>query len=103
MKSIFIKKLLLFAMGSVCRVKRFHLGSRHFADEEEFEMEARKWLRQRAKILLSCGFRRTGKAMGQMYQCWVKDMSRNKCFFQVRISLVLRFKSICHLFTDSSL
>jgi hypothetical protein len=22
------------------------------------------------KILLPCGFRRTGKAMGQVYQCW---------------------------------
>jgi hypothetical protein len=28
-------------------------------------------------------------------------MSRNKCFFQIRISHVLRFISICDLFTDS--
>jgi hypothetical protein len=28
-------------------------------------------------------------------------MSRNKCFFQVRVSHVLRFMSICDLFTDS--
>jgi hypothetical protein len=28
-------------------------------------------------------------------------MSRNKCFLQVRISHVLRFISICDLFTDS--
>jgi outer membrane lipoprotein-sorting protein len=33
----------------------------------------------------------------------VEDMSRNKCLFQVRISHVLRFTSICDLFTDSPL
>jgi hypothetical protein len=38
-----------------------------------------------AKRLLFCEFRRTGKAMGQV----VEDMSRNKCFSQVRISYVL--------------
>jgi hypothetical protein len=31
----------------------------------------------------------------------VEDMSRNKCFFQIRISHVLRFISICNPFTDS--
>jgi hypothetical protein len=30
----------------------------------------------------------------------VEDMSRNKCSFQVQISHVLRFISICDLFTD---
>jgi hypothetical protein len=48
------------------------------------------------KKLLCCGFRRTGKVMGQ-----VEDMSRNKCFVHVRISHVLSFISICDLFTDS--
>jgi hypothetical protein len=28
-------------------------------------------------------------------------MSRNECFFQVQISHILRFISICDLFTDS--
>jgi hypothetical protein len=31
----------------------------------------------------------------------VEDISRNKCFFQVRISHVLHFISACDLFTDS--
>jgi hypothetical protein len=31
----------------------------------------------------------------------VEDLSRNKCFFQDQISHVLRFISICDLFTDS--
>jgi hypothetical protein len=54
------------------------------------------------KRLLCCGFRRSGKAMGQVYQCW-----RRICreimfsFFQFRISHVLRFISVCDLFTDS--
>jgi hypothetical protein len=42
------------------------LGKR-FDDDEEFEMEVRKWLRQQTK---DCGFRRAGKAMGHVYQCW---------------------------------
>jgi hypothetical protein len=33
----------------------------------------------------------------------VEDMSRNKSLFQVWISYVLHFISICDLFTDSSL
>jgi hypothetical protein len=31
-----------------------------------------------------------------------EDMSRNKCFFQFRISYILLCISICDLFTDSS-
>jgi hypothetical protein len=46
--------------------------------------------------LLCFRFRRNGKAMGE-----VGDMSRNESFPQVRISHVLRFISICDLFTDS--
>jgi hypothetical protein len=45
-KRIFIKKSFLFTVGSVCRVKRFHLGGRSFADDEEVETEVWKWLRQ---------------------------------------------------------
>jgi hypothetical protein len=44
------------------------LGSKRFADDEEVETEVWKWLRQ----LLCYGFRRTGKAMGQVYQCWLR-------------------------------
>jgi hypothetical protein len=39
---------------------------KYFTDDEEVETVVRKWLRQR----LLCGFRHTGKAMGQIYQCW---------------------------------
>jgi hypothetical protein len=42
---------------------------KRFADDEEVETEVRKWQRT-AKRRLCCGFRRTDKAMGQVYQCW---------------------------------
>jgi hypothetical protein len=51
--------------------------------------------------LLCCGFRLTGKAMGQVCQCWWRICREINYFFQVRISHVLRFISICDLFTDS--
>jgi hypothetical protein len=42
MQKIFIKKRFLLTMGSVNRVKKFSLGGKHFADDEEVEMEVRK-------------------------------------------------------------
>jgi hypothetical protein len=54
-----------------------------------------------AKRLLCCGFRRNAKAMGQVFQCWWRICRKINVFFQVRISHVLRFISICELFTDS--
>jgi hypothetical protein len=36
MQRIFIKKCFLLTVGSVCRVKRFYLGGKRFADDEEF-------------------------------------------------------------------
>jgi hypothetical protein len=46
MQKIFVKKWFLVILGSVCRVKRFHLGGKTFVDDEEVEKEVRKWLRQ---------------------------------------------------------
>jgi hypothetical protein len=88
---IFINKYFLFTVGSVRRVKLFHLGGKRLVDEE-VEVEVWKWLRQQSKRLLCCGFRRIGKAMGQVYQCWWRIC---------RISHVLRFISLCDLFADS--
>jgi hypothetical protein len=56
MQRIFIKKCFLFTVGSVCRVKRFSLGGKRFADEEEIETEVRKWLRQQSKYFYAAGF-----------------------------------------------
>jgi hypothetical protein len=70
-----------------------------FADDEEVGKGGAEVAK--IKRLLCRGFRRTGKAMGQVYHCCWRDMPRNKCFFQVGMSNVLRFISICDLFTDS--
>jgi hypothetical protein len=48
MQRIFIKKLFLFTVGSVCHVKRFHLSGKRFADGEEIETKM-KWLKQQYK------------------------------------------------------
>jgi hypothetical protein len=56
MQRIFINKYFLFTVGNVCSLKRFHLGDKHFADDEEDETEVRKWLRQKSKDYYATGF-----------------------------------------------
>jgi hypothetical protein len=41
------------------------------------------------KRLMCCGFHRTGKVMGQVYQCWWRVYWEINVFFQVGISHVL--------------
>jgi hypothetical protein len=71
-----------------------------FADDEKIETEVGEVAETRAKRLLCRGFRRTHKAIGQVYQCWWRVCREIIFFFQVRISHVLHFISICDLFTD---
>jgi hypothetical protein len=79
MQRIFTKKCFLFTVGSVCRVRRFQLGGKRFADDEEVETKVRKWLRQ-VKKLLCCWFRCTGKVIRQVLSMLVTDTSRNGYF-----------------------
>jgi hypothetical protein len=46
----------MLMLGSVYRVKLFHLGGRRFFDDEEVETELRKWLRQQSKDFYAVGF-----------------------------------------------
>jgi hypothetical protein len=46
----------MFTVGSVCCVKRFHLGGKRFGDDEEVETEVRKWTRQQSKGFYTAGF-----------------------------------------------
>jgi hypothetical protein len=39
-----------------CLVKRFQLGGKRFADDDEVETEARKWLRKQSKNFYAAGF-----------------------------------------------
>jgi hypothetical protein len=56
MQKLFIKKIFLFNVGSVCRVKRFSFDGKRFADDEDVETEVRKWLRQESKDFYAAGF-----------------------------------------------
>jgi hypothetical protein len=56
MQRIFIKRRFLFTVGSVCRVKKFSLGGKHYADDEDVETEVWKWLRQQSKDFYGAGF-----------------------------------------------
>jgi hypothetical protein len=50
------------------------------------------------KRLLCCGFGRTGKVTEQVHQCSWRICQEIYVFFQVRISYVLRFTSICDFY-----
>jgi hypothetical protein len=69
-----VEKCSLFMVGSICRVKRFTSGSIHFLkDFRKSQMMPGPRAEVAEKIfkrLLCRGFRRTGKAMGQVYRCW---------------------------------
>jgi hypothetical protein len=99
-----IKKYLLFTVGNACGVKRFTAGSRialkEFRKSHMMKRRCRSGWDKSPKIFC-CGFRHTGKAMGQAYQCWWRACREINVFLQVRISHALRFISICAVFTDS--
>jgi hypothetical protein len=75
------------------------LGGERFVDDEEVEMEVWKWLRQRSKDFCAEGFDALVKRWNKFSN--VGGGYVEKCFSHVRISHVLRFMSICNLFTDS--
>jgi hypothetical protein len=60
MQRTFIKKYLLFTMGSVCRVKQFTTGSRHsLKDVRRSQMmpdQVQNWLKQQSKDFYAAGF-----------------------------------------------
>jgi hypothetical protein len=99
-----IHKEMFFVYGGKCLPRKavhnwVEKSVRLFADEEELETEVRKWLRQQSNDFYAAGF-------DALVNRW--DMCINVrggyvemfFFFQVRISHVLRFISICDLFTD---
>jgi hypothetical protein len=65
MQRMFIKKCFLFTGGSIHRVKLFITGSQGLSKAAGAEVTETT-----GKILLCCGFKRVGKMMGQVYQCW---------------------------------
>jgi hypothetical protein len=85
----FLKKCLLFMVGSVYRVKRFtnwvDTFSQRGSKVVDYARPGEEMAETTVKILLCCGFRRASKAMGQVYQCWwricreIKVFSRFDC------------------------
>jgi hypothetical protein len=72
-QKVFIKKCFLFTVGSVCSTKgfttrsgKFSRGRSKVADDARLDAEVAETTDKR---LLCRGFRHTGKAMRQVYQC----------------------------------
>jgi hypothetical protein len=101
MQRIFIKKCFPFTVESVCRVKQFTTGWKTFRWWRRGWNAIAEVADTTAKRLQYCGFRCTGKAMGRMCQCWWRICQETIFFPQVRIWHVVRFISICDLFTGS--
>jgi hypothetical protein len=76
MQSIFINKCFLFKVGSVCRLKRFNLGGKCFADDEEIETEVQKWLRQQSRDFYADGFDALVKRWDKCIML-MEDLSKN--------------------------
>jgi hypothetical protein len=92
MQRIFIKNCFLFTAASVCRVKQFTTGSRKSQGRSKVADDARltaEVTETTVKRLLCCRFRRTGKAMGQVHQCWWRICEEMFFFF---------FSFECHMF-----
>jgi hypothetical protein len=70
-----------------------------FADDEEVETEMQKRLRRRSKDFYAAGFDALVKRWDKCINIGAGYVDK-LMFFLVRISSVLRFISICNLFTD---
>jgi hypothetical protein len=78
---IFIKKCFLFTVGSVCRLKRFTTGWQMFRWWRRSWNGGAEMAETTVKRLLRWGFRRTGKVMEQVYQCWWRICRELNVFF----------------------
>jgi hypothetical protein len=100
---ISIKKYFLFMVRSVFRVRLFTAVSRNSLGLSKAAYDARPGAgvaETTVKILPCCEFRRTDKAMGQVYQCWWRICREINVYSRLEYH-VLRFIYICDLFTDS--
>jgi hypothetical protein len=87
-------------LGSVFRVKRFHLGGKRFADDEEVKTEVRKWLRQQPKDFCAVGF-------DELVYEWDNFINvgggyiKKYMFFPGSNITCFTFYIFCDIFTDS--
>jgi hypothetical protein len=80
MQRILIKKCFLFTVGSVFRVKLFTAGWQTYRWCRRGWNGGAEVAETTVRQLLCCGFRRTGKAMEQVFQCWWR-ICREMIFF----------------------
>jgi hypothetical protein len=78
---IFMKKRFLFMVGSVCRVKRFTTGWQTFRWWRRGRNGGANVAETTVRRLQCFWFRRTGKAMGPVYQCWWRICREINIFF----------------------
>jgi hypothetical protein len=78
-------------------VEKFSQGPPKVAEDARLGAEVPETTVKRTQC---CGFGLTGKAMGQVYQCWWRICREICVLFHVRISHVLCFISIYDPFTD---
>jgi hypothetical protein len=84
-------------VGSVCHIKQFRLGGKHFAGDKEVEMEVAETT---VKRLLSCRFQHTGKTMGQVYQCWWRSCREINVFSRFKYHMLhVLYQFVTHLLT----
>jgi hypothetical protein len=70
MKRIFVKKYFLFMVRSVCRLKQFTTLWQTFRWWRRSWSGGAEVAETTVRRLLCRGFRHTGRAIGQEYQCW---------------------------------
>jgi hypothetical protein len=97
-KDIHKEMFLVYGVKCLSRKAVPH-GWQNFADGEEVETEMRKWLRQQSKDFYAVGFYALVKRWDKCINVGGGYVEKF-VFFQALISYVLRFISICDLFTD---
>jgi hypothetical protein len=100
MQRIFIKKCFLFTVGSVCHVKRFIAGWQTLRWWRRVSNGGVEVAETTVKRLPCCGFRLTGKAMGQVYQCWWRICQEVNVFFRFEYHMFyVLYPFVTHLLT----
>jgi hypothetical protein len=86
MLRIFIRKCFLFTVGSVCHVKRFTTWWQTFRWWRRVSNGGAEVAETTVTRLPCCGFRRTCKALGQVYQCWWRMCREINAFPRLNIA-----------------
>jgi hypothetical protein len=100
MRIIFTKKYFQLTVGNIFHVKWSTNGWKIFRRWSGWNRDA-EVTETTVKWLLCCGFRRTGKEVGQMYSCWWGICQEINVFIPGSNITCLSFISICDLCTDS--